>query len=337
MTVSGPMVMLRNNESDIIFGGMMMVTTRAEAFTWLGGYHDYNDEIRIVVRRASLIPIWKTVFIEFDTTVWLLLLLSFIVYCAMMIFLLQAKDKGSVVLELLDNLLLHSRDIRCSMSIKYILIIWVCFGYLINTFYQSSLVSLTTNPSKEYQVQTEDDILEYKYKPCISDSTRKFLSTEQMEDLAKKPTAVPLDALEKERCNTTLEALTTVSQTTDMYSLTLNRIYLYNKHKFHDKWGNPLVYYFKKPFAKYLFGFYFYKGFPITPELQLNALRLRENGLADKSMQDQYFSRALKLKISHKEFEVRFTVPWCVYVVGCTISTVTFLIEYLPKHRVSNR
>ncbi|KAJ8730985.1 hypothetical protein PYW08_002398 [Mythimna loreyi] len=211
MTVSGPMVMLRNNESDIIFGGMMMVTTRAEAFTWLGGYHDYNDEIRIVVRRASLIPIWKTVFIEFDTTVWLLLLLSFIVYCAMMIFLLQAKDKGSVVLELLDNLLLHSRDIRCSMSIKYILIIWVCFGYLINTFYQSSLVSLTTNPSKEYQVQTEDDILEYKYKPCISDSTRKFLSTEQMEDLAKKPTVVPLDALEKERCNTTLEALTTNS------------------------------------------------------------------------------------------------------------------------------
>ncbi|KAJ8730981.1 hypothetical protein PYW08_002394 [Mythimna loreyi] len=216
MTVSGPMVMLRNNESDIIFGGMILVTTRAEAFTWLGGYHDYNDEIRFVVRRASLIPIWKTVYIEFDATVWLLLLLSFIVYCAIMIFLLQAKDKGSVVLELLDNLLLHSRDIRCSMSIKYILIIWVCFAYLINTFYQSSLVSLTTNPSKEYQVQTEEDILEYKYKPCFSVSLRKYLSTEQMEDLAKKPTVVPLDALEIERCNTTLEALTTVSQTTDI-------------------------------------------------------------------------------------------------------------------------
>ncbi|KAJ8730975.1 hypothetical protein PYW08_002388 [Mythimna loreyi] len=209
MTVSGSMAMLRNNETDVIFGGMMMVTSRAQALTWLCGYHDYNDEIRFVVRRASLIPIWKTVYIEFDATVWLLLLLSFIVYCAMMIFLLQAKDKGFVALELLQNLLSQSRDIRCPMSIKYILIIWVWFAYLINTFYQSSLVSLTTDPSKEYQVKTEDDLLKYKYRPCFSVALRKYLSSELREDIPKKPTVVPLITHDVEGCSTTFQSLIT--------------------------------------------------------------------------------------------------------------------------------
>ncbi|KAJ8721690.1 hypothetical protein PYW07_002465 [Mythimna separata] len=331
MSVSGPMQMLRNNESDVIFGGMIMVTTRAQAFTWLCGYHDFNDELRFTVKRASLAPIWKTVYIEFDAAVWLLLLLAYIVYCAMMIFLLQAKDKGFVALELLENLLLHSRDIRCSMSIKYILIIWVWFAYLINTFYQSSLVSLTTDPSLEYQVQTEDDLLTYKYRPCFSVALRKYLATEPREDSPNKPTVVPLDADEIDGCSTTIQALLTVSQTKDLYTIVPYYLFLYNKRLLHDKWGNSLMYYFRKPYMKFLFGFYFYKGFPITHQLQLNTLRLRENGLADKSLHDQYFSRLLKQRFSQKEFEVRFTVPWCVYAVGCAISTVTFIIEYLSK------
>lgn len=336
MTVSGPMIMLRNNETDVIFGGMMMVLTRAQALTWLCGYHDYNDELRFAVKRASFVPIWKTVYIEFDTSVWLLLLLSFIVYCSIMIFLLQAKDMGYVALELLDNLLSHSRDIRCSMSIKYVLIIWVWFAYLINTFYQSSLFSLTTNPSKEYQVQTEDDILEYKFRPCFSGSLRKYLSTEQSKDLSKKSIVVPLDTQPTEGCSTPLEALTTVSKTKDMYSLIPHYVYLYHRRSFNDKWGNSLIYYFEKPYTKFLFGYFFYKGFPITHQLQLNALRLRENGLADKSLRDQYFSRTLKQRFSQKEFEVRFALPWCVYVVGCAVSTATFFIEYLPQNRRRN-
>ncbi|KAJ8730986.1 hypothetical protein PYW08_002399 [Mythimna loreyi] len=208
MSLSGSLLMLRNNESDFAFGGMMIVAKRAQALTWLCGYHDYNDELRFSVRRASHIPIWKTVYIEFDVTVWLLLLLSFIVYYAMVIYLLQPKDKGSVALELLENLLTHSREIQCSMSIKYILIIWVWFAYLINTFYQSSLVSLTTDPSMEYQVQTEDDIWDYNYKPCFCGALRKYLSTEERRDSSKVPHIVNEDV---EGCNNPVEELTTNS------------------------------------------------------------------------------------------------------------------------------
>ena len=335
MTVSGPMMMLRNNETDIIYGGMMMVLTRAQALTWLCGYHDYNDELHFVVKRASFVPIWKTVYIEFDPTVWLLLLLAFIVYFAMMVFLLRPKDKGPVALELLQNLLLQSREIRCSMTLKYILIIWVWFAYLMNTFYQSSLVSLTTDPSKEYQVSTEEDLLEYEYKPCFAGSLRKYLATEH-KHLSKKQ-IVPIDAPAIEACDTPIKALTTVSKTVGMYSIVPRYTYLCNIGDFHDKWGNPSIYSFDKLYAKFLFGFYFYKGFPITHQLTLNALRLRENGLADKSIQDQYFLKTLKLRFSHKDFEVRFALPWSVYVVGCVISIVTFLIEYLPHNHVLQR
>ncbi|CAH1646823.1 unnamed protein product [Spodoptera littoralis] len=252
MTASGPMIMLQNNETDVIFGGMMMVVSRAHAFTYLCGYHDYNDELQFVVKTAPLVPIWKTVYIEFDPTVWMLLLLAFIVYTLMMIFLLQAKDKGQVALELLDNLLQHSRDIIRTrmMVLKCILIVWVWFAYLINTFYQSSLVSLTTDPNKQYQVSNEDDLIKYDYQPCFSMSLKKFLSTELKNALLKKHSLPTFDRI---GCNTTLNAITTVSRTPMLYSLVPNYVYWYNKPKFNDEWGKTMIYRFEKPYAKFLF------------------------------------------------------------------------------------
>ncbi|KAH9629723.1 hypothetical protein HF086_001536 [Spodoptera exigua] len=328
MTASGPMIMLQNNETDIIFGGMMMVVSRAQAFTYLCGYHDYNDELQFVVKIAPLVPIWKTVYKEFHPTVWMLLLLAFVVYTSMMIFLLQAKDKGEVALELLDNLVLHSRDIigPRMMILKYILIVWVWFAYLINTFYQSSLVSFTTNPNKQYQVSNEDDLVKYDYQPCFSGSLKKFLSTELENALLKKHSTPVFD---KPGCNTSLNALHTVTRNPELYSVVPNYVYRYNMPKFNDAWGNTMIYRFKKPYAKFLFGFYFYKGFPISREVRMNVLRLRENGLADKSLKDQYFSRLVKQKYPKKEFQVRFCLPWSVYITGCVASSITLFIEHL--------
>ncbi|XP_047019409.1 uncharacterized protein LOC124629849 [Helicoverpa zea] len=332
MTAFGPMEMLQNNETDVIFGGNMMVLTRGQAFSFLSGYHDYNDELRFVVKRASLVPLWKTVYIEFDTTVWMLILLALVVYSFMVIYLLQTKDKGFVFMELLDNLLTHSRDIRCSMTIKCILMIWVMFAYLINTCYQSSLFSLTTNPSKEHQVASEEDIIQYKYKPCFSVALKTFLSLEITEGMLSTRSS-PAD-IDQNACSTTIQAITTVSKTKGVFSLIPNYIYLYNKPSFNDKFGNPLIYYFDKPFAKFLYCFYFYKGFPISNRMRMNAIRMRENGLADKSMKDHFFKRALKQRFSQQEFETRFVLPWGLYIIGCTISIITFLVEYMSQSQL---
>ncbi|XP_026732497.1 uncharacterized protein LOC113497235 [Trichoplusia ni] len=325
MTAIGPMNMLQNNETHVIVGGMMMVAARAAAFSYLGGYHDYNNEIRIIVKTASLIPIWKSVYIEFDITVWMLLFLTLIVYTMILIYVFRDMDKGQLILDLLDNLLSHGRHIRSRTLVKCLLLVWIWFAYLINTFYQSSLVSLTTDPSKEYQVADDKDLVEYRYEPCFSLALRNFLMSESVTNGSSFPP-------QRKGCHTTAEAMQTITKTKGFYTMVPNYVYLYNMKSFNNKWGESLIYPFEKPYARFLFCFYFYKGFPISKSLRLNARRMRESGLADKSLSDLYFKRSLKQRFSQKQFEVRFSLPWRVYVIGCAISAITFILELVPKN-----
>ncbi|XP_075974127.1 uncharacterized protein LOC142975271 [Anticarsia gemmatalis] len=212
MTAFGPMEMLQKNECDIIFGGMMMVTSRAEAFTYLCGYHDYGDDLVFAVKRSSLVPIWKYIYLEFELDVWAVLLVIFLVYSIIAAILLRTKDGGDIVLRLLDNLLLHGRDTRTRFSVKCILITWVWFSYLINTFYQSSLFSLTTQPSLDFQVSDEDDIMKYDFQPCFSHALRKYLFTETNK-LSKTGN------FRNEGCETTLQAMDTISKTANVFTL----------------------------------------------------------------------------------------------------------------------
>ncbi|XP_063897859.1 ionotropic receptor 21a-like [Helicoverpa armigera] len=178
MTVSGPMKILTNNESDIIFGGIWLVASRSDAFTYLYGHLDFEDDLIIIVKRASLVAIWKTAFLGFQPTVWGLLVMTFLLYSVMMIRILGADDKFGVVMKLFKNLLANSVHIPTRSEVKGILIGWIWFSYLINSIYQSSLVSLTSHPAKEHQVHKIREIFVYKMKPCINPSMLIYIETE---------------------------------------------------------------------------------------------------------------------------------------------------------------
>ncbi|CAB3247433.1 unnamed protein product [Arctia plantaginis] len=324
MTPLSPMKVLQRNEFDIIFGAIIVGTSRAETFTYMCGYHDYSDELRFAVKSSPFVPLSEYVYLEFELDVWGLLVVTFIVYSIIVSLLLRTKDRGEIMLLLLDNLLLHGRHIRIRQSVKCVLIMWVLFAYLINTFYQTNLFSFTTHPSLDFQIADEEDIAYYDLTPCVSLELRKFIisETDTFDD----------DFFMNKGCQTLGEAMDTVSSNEDVFTLIPNYFYLYNEAKYSDKWGRPLVYYFEKPYMKLLFGFFFYNGFPVTRSLRLNALRLRENGIIDKSLQDHYYNRRLKQKFHKKTFQTQFLIPWHVYIPGTMIATLAFILELLMKH-----
>lgn len=323
MEAVGSLKKIQDNEADGAIGGMLLTPSRALAFSYVYGHLAYTDEIRFVVKRASEVPAWKNVYLEFTTTVWALLVLAFIFYSLLIIMLLRSDDKSYVVLILLGNLVLHGHSIRSRLPVKCVLILWVWFAYLVNTFYQSGLFSLTTNPAQEYQISKEEDIALFKLKTCFSNVMEKYYLESVTSD----------DGYERiEGCKGMEESVQTVANSKDLYTIFMNGQYQYHKQAFLDKYGISRVVTLPKPYSKVIFSIFLYKGFPMINYLLHKALRLRELGLVDKVMNDMNYLKQVKHHFHDKEFQAHFAIPWRIYIFGCSIAIVTFIIEVnMPK------
>ena len=324
MEAVGSLKKIQDNEADGAIGGMLLTPSRALAFSYVYGHLAYTDEIRFVVKRASDVPAWKNVYLEFTTTVWALLVLALVLYSLLIIILLRTDDKSYVVLTLLGNLVLHGHSIPSRLPVKCVLILWMWFAYLVNTFYQSGLFSLTTNPAQEYQISKEEDIALFKLKPCFSSVMEKYYLESVTSD----------DGYESiEGCKGMIESVQTVANSKDLYTIFMNGQYQYNKQAFLDEYGYSRVKTLSKPYSKVVFSIFLYKGFPMINYLLHKALRLRELGLVDKVMNDMNYLREVKHHFHEKEFQVRFAIPWRIYIFGCSLAVVTFIIEVnMPKY-----
>ncbi|KAJ8721692.1 hypothetical protein PYW07_002467 [Mythimna separata] len=118
MEAVGTLKKIQENEADAVLGGMLLTPSRALAFSYVYGHLAYTDEIRFVVKRASEVPAWKNIYLEFGPTVWALLVLALIFYSLLIIVLLRTEDKSYVVLILLGNLVLHGHSIRSQLPVK---------------------------------------------------------------------------------------------------------------------------------------------------------------------------------------------------------------------------
>ena len=322
MKVEGPLAKMTNNETDAMLGMDLLVATRSNAFTYLHGYLDYYDELRFYVKRASYVENWKNLYLEFRPLVWGLLLIVYVMYLTVMIIILRAQDKTNVMLNLLKMFVSSGATIPHQMSsnVRFIFIIWVWFAYLMNSCYQSSLVSLTWTPIKEHQVSNEADLVKYNLKPCIYPGMLKYMRSE-----TNVPNEINKDCLDP------LGNLKKVAKSKDSFTLMQQFLYLYNKKMYYDEFGQPTLYYFSKPYVKLIFCIYFYKGFPLSDKMRQNALRLRENGLVYKTFRDLLHARLLKFHFHQKEFESRFVMPWFFYAAGCCSAIVVFVFELLFK------
>lgn len=326
MKVSGPMKMLQNNETDVMFGSMILVKARAEAFTFLNGHLDYVDEFRFVIKKAPYVATWRYIYLEFHSTVWAMLLLVFITYAIIMMTLLREKDKGKVIFKLFDMFFAHGWKIRLPLKIRFIFIMWVWFCILVNNFYQSSLVSLITSPIREIQISEEKDIFNFKLRPCMPIKLQKYLATELQINGTK------YFSNENKDCKDEIDNVNAVSRSPELFTISQKVILLYNKRKYMNKYGTFDIYVLKKPYASFLYATYFYKGFPITDRMRRTSIQLREFGFAGRSLRDRYYSQLVKIHYRQNVYKIKNFIQWYIYIAGGTLSFLVFILEVLLKH-----
>lgn len=328
MSAIGPLYLLQENKADIIVGGMILTHPRAKAFSYIYGHLSFTEDIRYQVKISSTVPSWKNIYLEFQAIVWTLFILTFVMFFMIFIILVKPKDKGQVILKMFAYLFLHGRKIGGNSFTKYLFIMWIWFAYLINTYYQSSLVSLIANPSLNYQISNEIDLVKYNLKPCVSHGMRNYLLSVENISLEKN---------EHEGCETMLESIKTVSKSNDIYTISLYSLYKYNIHKFFDEWGNPLVHSFDQPLSKIVYAIYLYKGFPMLEKLRVQVLRLRENGMIENYIKNMYWRKTRKHNLFEKRRESYVLVPWYVLAGGYALSTGVFFLEILIKKYSSKK
>ncbi|XP_026753089.3 uncharacterized protein LOC113513294 [Galleria mellonella] len=324
MSAVGSLALLQNNKVDVIIGGMMLINSRADAFDYIWGHLAYVDDLRFVVKRATDVAIWRNIYLEFQPTVWALLILTFVIYSIIFFALFSVKDKNSIMLKMWDSFFQHGHEVRGRFPIRCFFIAWIWFAFLVNSYYQSSLVSLSTHPVKDYQISKEEDLHSFNLKACISPVIQKFQSVEGM-----KPYKNVVN-----QCNSLTQSMTMVSRNEDMFTIILKSIYSYNKHRFYDEWGVPSVYCFPNPLSKIIYGIYMYKGFPIRERLHILALRLRENGLLEKIKNDLYHDHMKTHSFHHKPLQLFLIIPWRLYLFGICLSLGGFFLELAIANKI---
>ncbi|XP_053612239.1 uncharacterized protein LOC128676249 [Plodia interpunctella] len=322
MSAVGPLDLLQTNKADAIFGGMILIKDRADAFDYIYSHLANVDEIKLLVKKAGIVKPWKNIYLEFQPVVWTLLAVSFILYFLFLILIIRGHDNTSVMLKMWDSLFAHGSIIRNNRAAKFAFIIWVWFAYLVNSVYQSNLFSLCTHPAKDYQISSDQDLADYHLKPCVS----KVIQTLMWAELG-----MPMSN-STDNCELLLQSIRTVTKEDNFYTITLYSIYSYNRHNFVDSFGDSLLYEFPT-LNKIMYAIYFYKGFPLLHKFHTYTLRLRENGLIEKVAKDLDYEESIRHYYSKDSKRFRTEVPWFIYLFGTSLATVIFAIELVQTSR----
>ncbi|KAJ2952032.1 hypothetical protein O0L34_g4293 [Tuta absoluta] len=218
-----------------------------------------------------------------------------------------------------DSLFLHGFGAHCKCGLRIFIIIWIWFTFLINAFYQSNLMSLTTHPSKDYQISTEEDLHRAHLRPCITSAMTNFLQS--FADMK-------FDG-DKHECTDMVLALEKVGKSYEVYTIMSYKLYKYNMPLFSS--DDVQLYHLREGVMDTIFALFLYKGFPWLPRLEYRALQLKENGLIQRHAKNIYYYHQVKYlsEKPERKRKSRAIVPWELLLVGCVIATFVFIIEIL--------
>ncbi|KPJ13368.1 hypothetical protein RR48_04407 [Papilio machaon] len=328
MKATGSLSLIQNKKTDMIFGGMLLTYERGAAFSYFCGHHPFIDKLDIMVKKTGPLPIWRNLYLEFTYVVWILLAFTFFIFFVIFVSFC-IKEKCRIFLIMWAILLQQSCRLHYKFKVKCFIFQWILFSCLVNIYYQSNLMGLTTHVSHNYQISNEKDLLEFKLQSCVSHVIKEVvrITTGKEYESGKY-------------CDTFLNSLDTVSEDDTKYTVTLYSIYNYNKFKYTDDYGDPLLYPFKIPIYKVMYAVYFYKGFPMLNILHTHTLRLRENGLIKYKMDELDYENSRKTFFAKKQFQARFIFPGCVLMIGLGLAVTSFIIEllvdYVQRKRMNN-
>ncbi|XP_045485547.1 uncharacterized protein LOC123689457 [Pieris rapae] len=317
MSAVGPLSALQTGEADIITGGMLLTYQRAMVLDYLTGGVTFTDYLQLHVATAKPVSNLKNIYSEFQCWVWLALFNVFVVYSVLMYLIMRKRPKQTIVLKMFGFFLQQGSRVKGDRTNR-LFIFWIFFAYLINCYYQSSLVSFTLHPHLDYQISSIEDIVDYDLKPCISLIMRRILLGTSYIFVVKN------NALDCERRE---DSLNKVAESSNHFTVYLKSLFAYEQNKYYDAFGKSKIYTIDYPRSQVLYAIYFYKGFPLHTKLHRLCRRVEEAGLINRHLDRLKTERQANLSCEFKKRMFHFIMPWHVLGFGFSLSTFVLILE----------
>ncbi|XP_028157308.1 uncharacterized protein LOC114350639 [Ostrinia furnacalis] len=333
--VTGLLGELYNNVADIAVGSTVIIKNRADVFDYVCGFKVATFKL---FTSALGKEIWKTVYTEFDTKTWLLILLFYVIIVVACIMLLNMHPKipyshTYLIVKLWGFFYLGNGAEPYSKTrrLRSVTAFWIWFTFFISSFYNSDMYGLITGHVQRKRHIEPEQLASIPYQPCISTVISTFFIFAYNEKLP--------ESLDIPACRTIDGAFDRVANAYDLYTVQLKESYVERQKDFIDKEGNRKLDIWDF-YSDIVLGFYVTKGFPVRDKLQSYAQRMYETGLVENYLR---ILNPLRGVVDHRKKRLAtpfvlddFIVHFAVLFVGSILSTITFVAEIIYYRKQMN-
>lgn len=333
-TITGPLRNLSDNTADIVFGGYALTANDGTMFRYIWGHYYFSDGVKIVVPRDTGFKKWRIVYLSFRPKVWILVISTIIMYCT--IFLVKINSKNFTLLRTVDNcrMLLYlwsylfqnvSGFVEKTVH-RYVLVSWIWFIMLINSFYQTSFTSLISAPNIKSPINDIETLKAFGLKPCVSSTTKLFVNSLNIE--------IPNeDNIYIKECESVEDSFRVVTTRNDRFFISsLSRLISF---KFDNVDDFDKIYILKEDLHKLVYCIYTYKGFPFLEEFQMNSLKINEAGLLRKKFLEVLHQNKRNLSgLANNYIQyipkislLALRIPFICLFIGIILALTVFILE----------
>ncbi|GBP96600.1 hypothetical protein EVAR_65153_1 [Eumeta japonica] len=330
-SMTGVLKSIEENDAELVFGSFILSANRASGLDYVWSHLVHRDFLAIFVPPTTLVEKWRAIYLSLHVHTWILLVFVFVIYSVLSSsvsnrtekdFVLCCRDP-SIILYLWGFMVQNVSWImhrRLQSSPILFGIIW--FSFLMNGFYQSSLTSLITKRDTKQVIDSIKQLEESNLKPCISTVTKIHMELTNMA-IINGGNSQPKE------CEETDEAFYTMESRSDYYTVSTLAKYRVILDSFNQT--IPRIHTVKERYAPLIYGFFVYRGFPLTHQLHLYMLRLGESGHIDKVIRDvipeygetRNFGGSTTSTISLSDLRI----PFALLGFGMVVSILVFLTE----------
>lgn len=340
----GPIKYLFDKRSDLALGHLWPSEEFFEDFEI--SYPYVLDKMVWYVPAARPGEQWKSLFLIFSKTLWLLILFSLIFNiitwrCFGQIITVHSnslKNTAWCVLYSWYTLFLGSYNFPQNIVTRILVTVWVFIGFFLASAYQSQLLSILTTPIYEHQISNLQELVDSNLKIEFEEIFMSGFTEHGSEEENKVAKKVDFISVE--------EYLNMHKRDHDKLAFFEypNRMRFYAHKYYTQSNGAPKLYEIEKTVFLVHIGFYTIKGYPYLPRFNNLILRMWQNGLlnkwildTDRSMKQKNLDHGnIKLNINHFIGAIYiwiFGLITALFVFMCEISALKCCRTKIKKYR----
>jgi hypothetical protein len=329
--------------ADIAFCGMSL---RSKWSPYVDGTTSYiNGGVVWVVPCAQRLPRWKSIFLVFLPSVWLLIFVAMFISAVIMLhldkFAVQQHKKLKLSYGSITDCLTYTWAVLLGIAVpemphniplRLFFILWVSYCLAVSTVFQTFVTSYLINPGMRKQINSLNEILEtgmdYGFYPGLDSAFQDKSDWQTVEVMAHRKV-----------CTDITNCLEIVYESMEFATL-MDRLHVYylNTHTFLDKSGVPMLCTIEHDFIESYKAFLLTKGNHLLEQFNRFIQIAIEAGLVGKWWQDILTTSRTKSATLQKhslpdDYSVLLLIhlqgAYYLLLLGHCVALISFLTEVL--------